>query len=95
MLFTGLMTTLAPTTASASAKDEGNIKKQEAEKLSWKLPTIIGGPTLLVLSKEHTLRLLLSCAKFCVVVALIALNFRRLTVLTKLKYALLLFKRHF
>ena len=55
MRFTGLITTLSPTTASASAKDEGNIKRQEAERMLWKLPTIIGGSTLLVLSKEHTL----------------------------------------
>lgn len=36
--------------------------------------------------------MLLSCAKFCVVVALVALNFRCLTVLTKLKYAVLYLK---
>ena len=49
--FSGKMTTDSP--SIDVTKDAGETKgREDAEKLPWKLPVIIGGPVLIVISKS-------------------------------------------
>ena len=55
MHFTGTLMTEAPPVVSDPTKDDsGEFKGQEdSERLPWKLPVIIGGPIVIVLSKSR------------------------------------------
>ena len=55
MHFTGTLTTETPPAVSDPTQDDsGELTGQEdSERLPWKLPVIIGGPIVIVLSKPR------------------------------------------
>ena len=63
MHFTGTLMTEAPPSVSDPTKDDsGEFKGQEdSEKLPWKLPVIIGGPVVIVLSKPSFPEVYIHC----------------------------------
>lgn len=64
MHFAGTLTTQAPPAVSDPTKEDTELKGQEdSERLPWKLPVIIGGPIVIVLSKPRfpVVSILYSC----------------------------------
>lgn len=65
MHFAGILTTEAPPAVSDPTKEDSDkLKGQEdSERLPWKLPVIIGGPIVIVLSKPRfpVVSILYSC----------------------------------